>query len=571
MEHHFLSRKHNPTPTESTFKTSLDRDFGKGKERPRKPQVSNVHDNNEHVGIFHCILDNWNKDVQKDMMEIDYEVFESSKSLETKKSALPSHPLASKPPSSSRRPPQAKIVRADIHRCGSELSKGDLVDLRSRYDIPSLVMLLCLRPTDHANSPPPELRIFFVVALSSGMCLPVHPYVGEVLSMARVGPAQLIPNMWISIVRFYSACLLAGVTHVAKFFLTSVSQCTQKDGFLYFTVRTEMKGFCEAFSSKVEPDTWRPFFFYTSVEGLPQGIPFGFMAHLKSHSALLRSAKHKADAHAFSTLWEDKLPMPLYSYTDHRVLKVADADLGALEALRVSFSVPDHAPLSPPSAPAAASDQLPLRSPSPAPSRSWSRVPLLWTLAVNASGGSGCCRFISYSNSFLSSLLGSGVSAYKPGHVFSRLFGLHGVTLQSYKELLSSYEVASGSSSRAGQLEDELKALKKEKAREEGVLQRRLKNFASEHTTKHKRYEASFRHNEVVRATLEGVQAERDSTMRGRDAIVKKRDYLRAGNDEMLQTHDRLLDQLTESQFQAQVMEATLEGSRTDDGLEELV
>ncbi|GAA0138876.1 hypothetical protein LIER_42555 [Lithospermum erythrorhizon] len=72
-------------PTESTFKTSLDRGFGKGKKRPRKPQVSNLHDNNEPVVVvFHSILDNWNKDVQRDMMEIDYEVFESLNSLKRK-------------------------------------------------------------------------------------------------------------------------------------------------------------------------------------------------------------------------------------------------------------------------------------------------------------------------------------------------------------------------------------------------------------------------------------------------------------------------------------------------------
>ncbi|GAA0165009.1 hypothetical protein LIER_20513 [Lithospermum erythrorhizon] len=62
-------------------------------------------------------------------------------------------PPPSTPPSSSPRPPQAKTIRADIHRCGSELSERDLVDLRSHYDIPSPVMLLCPRPTDRAKIP----------------------------------------------------------------------------------------------------------------------------------------------------------------------------------------------------------------------------------------------------------------------------------------------------------------------------------------------------------------------------------------------------------------------------------
>ncbi|GAA0185612.1 hypothetical protein LIER_32900 [Lithospermum erythrorhizon] len=172
--------------------------------------------------------------------------------------------------------------------------------------------------------------------------------------------------MWISIVGFYSACLLAGVAPTAEFFLTSFSQRTKKDEFLYFVVKTEMKGFYEAFLSKVEPKTWRPFFFFASDEVLPLGVPSGFTSHPKSKSAPLRTAKHKADAIAFSTYWADRRPMPLHFYSDHRVLRavdlflISDACLGALEALRVTFNVPDHAPSPPPEIPAASSDQLPL-------------------------------------------------------------------------------------------------------------------------------------------------------------------------------------------------------------------
>ncbi|GAA0156227.1 hypothetical protein LIER_13767 [Lithospermum erythrorhizon] len=39
-------------------------------------------------------------------------------------------PLASRAPSISRHPPQAKAVRANLNRCGSKLSEKDLVDLR---------------------------------------------------------------------------------------------------------------------------------------------------------------------------------------------------------------------------------------------------------------------------------------------------------------------------------------------------------------------------------------------------------------------------------------------------------
>ncbi|GAA0167919.1 hypothetical protein LIER_22753 [Lithospermum erythrorhizon] len=111
---------------------------------------------------------------------------------------------------------------------------------------------------------------------------------------------QLTPNMWISIVGFYSSCLLAGVAPTV-FFLTSFSERTQKDEFLYFVVKSEMKGFCEALLSKVEPETWRPF----------------FTSHPKSKSALPRSTKPKADAIAFSTYWAYRRPMHLHFYTDH--------------------------------------------------------------------------------------------------------------------------------------------------------------------------------------------------------------------------------------------------------------
>ncbi|GAA0184538.1 hypothetical protein LIER_31826 [Lithospermum erythrorhizon] len=113
---------------------------------------------------------------------------------------------------------------------------------------------------------------------------------------------------------FYSACLLAGVTPTAEFFLTSFSQRTQKDEFLYFVVKKEMKGFYEAFLSKVEPETWRPFFFFASGEGFPLGVPSGFTSHPNSKSALPKSAKHKMDAIAFPLTGGINAPC-LYTFT----------------------------------------------------------------------------------------------------------------------------------------------------------------------------------------------------------------------------------------------------------------
>ncbi|GAA0145176.1 hypothetical protein LIER_05429 [Lithospermum erythrorhizon] len=146
----------------------------------------------------------------------------------------------------------------------------------------------------------------------------------------------------------------------------------------------------------------------------------------------------------------------------------------------------------------------------------------------------------------------------------SKFFDLQGVALQSYGALLSSSKAVSRTSSRVGQLEDELKVLREEKTREEGVLHRRLKVLSEGHAVHQGRCEAATRRADVAKASLEGMQAERD-------VAVKEGDILRAGEVERLQAHDRLLDQLAESQHQAEVMEATLGGIRTAEGLEELV
>ncbi|GAA0167245.1 hypothetical protein LIER_22220 [Lithospermum erythrorhizon] len=180
---------------------------------------------------------------------------------------------------------------------------SDVRSSSSPQDIPPSVIFRREKPTYRANTPPPGLRTFFVVALDNGLRLPVYPYIGEVLSMASIGLAQLTLNMWISIIGFYSACFLAGVTPTAEFFFTTFSQHTQKDGFLYFMVRV-----------------------------CPKVFPFG--------SCLIRGCG---------------------------LSPIAEADLGTLEALRVSYRVPDHAPFPPPTAPVIALNQLPPRPPTLAP------------------------------------------------------------------------------------------------------------------------------------------------------------------------------------------------------------
>ncbi|GAA0176865.1 hypothetical protein LIER_29620 [Lithospermum erythrorhizon] len=136
---------------------------------------------------------------------------------------------------------------------------------------------------------------------------------------------------------------------------------------------------------------------------------------------------------------------------------------------------------------------------------------------------------------------------------------------------MSSYEEASGSSSRFGLLEHELKVLKKEKAQEKGALQRCLRNLTGEHNTLQQTYPASVRRTEAMKSELEGMKAERDSTRLERDALKKEMESLYVGRDEMLQTNDCLLGQLSMRQCRAQIMEASLEGVRITEGLGELV
>ncbi|GAA0169332.1 hypothetical protein LIER_23847 [Lithospermum erythrorhizon] len=416
------------------------------------------------------------------------------------------------------------------YRCGSTLSEKDVDDLRSRYDIPTSVLLQRPRPTDRVNTPPPGLKTFFVVALDNGVRLPVHSYIVEALSMAGVAPFQLTQNMWIS-------------------------------------------------------RSWIPLF-------------------------------HREDRH------EGYFAKPLPP-RDPGLFPPADANLGALKALRVSYSVPDHMPPLPPAVPVVASNQSPMRPPAPTPvlvgssseeeeaptpllrrpcpPTSETSMPNYQGAALESSGrgtsmppsleghfsssplllGSGWFWFGSSPNSLFGPLLSFRVRAYEASYVSARgfspppppripkedvvssskpsgltvlrrlkrttpssssvarnhaesiyslsihgdkFFGLHAVTFQSYKELISSYEVASGSSSRA------------------------------------EKYASGAPRIAAVRAELERMQAERDSAL-------KERDHLQAGTDEILQTHDRLLDQLTESQRQVKIMEAT----RTLEGLGELV
>ncbi|GAA0176521.1 hypothetical protein LIER_29498 [Lithospermum erythrorhizon] len=120
--------------------------------------------------------------------------------------------------------------------------------------------------TEQANEPPPGLRSFFVVALGTAQPQYVDLHHGFLYFM---------PPRWCDPFNRVLPHLL--------------SQHTQKDNFLYFMVKPDMKHFCEAFLSKVDPESWRPFFFSVSGEGLPSDLP-----------AFAGSMKNKADSVAFA-------------------------------------------------------------------------------------------------------------------------------------------------------------------------------------------------------------------------------------------------------------------------------
>ncbi|GAA0156077.1 hypothetical protein LIER_13652 [Lithospermum erythrorhizon] len=250
--------------------------------------------------------------------------------------------------------------------------------------------------------------------------------------------------------------------------------------------------------------------------------------------------------------------MSLHLYSDW-VLKAAGlsprsvADLGALEALRATYNVSDHAHPSPPIVPATSSDQQPLRLHAPNDT-----MPVMGALD-DPPHGSGGDPFASPSlpreqgdRTFLpAGQVATATPARGPPPI-----GEHSATVvlepkgheKEEDEVPSfqssaSYEEASGSSSQIIQLELELRTLRKEKGREEACL----KNLARQYDTLKERYAASVRRTDSVRAEMDGVHAERDSTQMEREAFQKEMEVLRTDRDETLQSNVRLLGQLEDS------------------------
>ncbi|GAA0186531.1 hypothetical protein LIER_33819 [Lithospermum erythrorhizon] len=269
--------------------------------------------------------------------------------------------------------------------------------------------------------------------------------------------------MWISITGFYFACLLAGVTPTIEFFQTSFSQCTQNDDFFYFVVKPDTKGFCEAFPSRVDPESWRPFFFFVSGESLPTDVNSSFTPTGSPLGPLRCRTPNAAWAVVVSSSSED------YEVTGPSPSAPKDPS-ASRKTIGSPYSNPRRAQSQ------RRSDKAPVSQG-------------LWDLiTAPPAGGSSISK----------------KSSSYPSHE-------EGVALHLYKRLLTSFEEASQSSSRVSQLEQELRALRREKAREEGALKRCLKNLAGEHDALKERYAASVRRTDSKRSQLDGVRAERYS------------------------------------------------------------
>ncbi|GAA0165033.1 hypothetical protein LIER_20534 [Lithospermum erythrorhizon] len=377
----------------------------------------------------------------------------------------------------------------------------------------SSVPLQATHLASRANTLPPGLRSIFVVALENGL-------------------------------RFlFTPCLLAGVTPMAEFFLTSFLQRTQKDDFIYFVVF--LLGLHPTRSQKVlstdPPSTRRMTLLFppsrgtnvprlrtsTLTAGFSKQRVFSLLLMLTPVSQTpfnqlpLRPPSQVVEpVMVRSSLEEDEVASPLLrKYLPLPGLSSFFNPFSLTEDLSALVDLPPgrtQGPLPPavhvPTATRAGSsghsatvvleqedhreeeDGVPLVIPRPSQSsRKLEKTPLPQSPAFPNHEELISC-FSALGNKF---------------------FGLQGVVLQSYKGLLSSYEESSGSFSRVSQLENELKALRREKARKEGILQRCLRNLAGEHTTLQEKYATNIRCTEDVRSELEGVQDERDSALTG--------------------------------------------------------
>ncbi|GAA0175834.1 hypothetical protein LIER_28932 [Lithospermum erythrorhizon] len=486
--------------------------------------------------------------------------------------------------------PQVSSSLAALAGSG-ELSEKDLAELGSRYGIPPSVIIRRPKSTERANASSPGLRSIFVVALENGLCLPVHPYVGDVLSMAGIFPAQLTPNM----------CSFGFTSHSTSKGVLSRSTKHKADAIAFSTYWVNRHPMPMHFDSdhRVLRAT-----FLSPGSDVDLGALEALRATLVMHDhapppppaapatsfdqlSLRPPTPIAADpVMVSSSLEEDEVESPLLRrylrfpglspFADpffasiftraacfrarHPIrespmfgpsdafLDPQGAEVNTSQVLMGNLSASPHPPLRQGVGLLLPTEQAPIATlgragghsttvlldledqrevgsttPQPPPSASSRSQRRLGKDSLPQSPAFPSQSSLASRRSPADQNHKELISSFST--LGDKLFDLQGVVLQSYKGLLSSYEEASGSSSRAGQLEHELKALRKEKAQEEG-----------EYNTLQERYAARVRRTEAVKDELEGMQAERDSALLERDALKKEGENFRTGRDEMLQT-----------------------------------
>ncbi|GAA0158429.1 hypothetical protein LIER_15459 [Lithospermum erythrorhizon] len=460
-------------------------------------------------------------------------------------------------------PQQAKPVRTNIDRCGSELSKRDLVSIRACYEIPQSVIMRRPRATQRANAPPSGPRSIFVVALEMA-CVSLSILSWETCCFWDGLPIDV---RWVHAFRKSIVALPGSTKHKADF-VAFTSYWANKHPMplhLYSDPRV-LKATDLAPGSVADLgalDSLRA----TYNVGDHAPLPLLIVPTTSSDQQPLRP-RPSAGGPSVTSPSDDKgsvLPVGQVGTTtpaDGPILVGEHSATVVLEPKghkEVGSATPlDSTPSPLPTSVVQDTGSSPSAPEGPSASKKRMRSPPSNPLPIQSQRRSDKALFsrVRILSFILPSILqlpappAGGSSLLKkpstdPSHeeLISSLstLGDKEVSLRSYKRLLASYKEASGSSSRVSQLEQEHRTLTKEKAQEEGSLQPRLKNLAGDNNTLKEKY-----------------------------ASIKEREVLRTSRDEAFQSNDRLLGQLEESRTQATILETSLEGIQTPEGLRDL-
>ena len=93
----------------------------------------------------------------------------------------------------------------------STLIEEELSWLKIKYTIPDEFHLLLSRAGERVQNCPPGTLAIYEEDLATGLRLPFHDLIIQVLNRYRVVPAQLAPNSFRLIVGFVVLCALGGI------------------------------------------------------------------------------------------------------------------------------------------------------------------------------------------------------------------------------------------------------------------------------------------------------------------------------------------------------------------------